>query len=226
MSRWVVEQEEASIVLVGNFNPKIFHPEWFIRHELIEKWDYLSSEVINIPDLSRVELPSECLLEVLENRLIYRSTLKSNHLALKDLVTGTFSILSHTPVQQIGLNYSQTLKIPDKSDWLKFGLELAPTELWKKAAPYLDDFGDDEKSKIGLNSLKMELPRPDTHSGVVRAGITAKSIGTILFSINSHIDLQDGTASEMVSVVEDAWEDSLELSEVIINTIMKSHLED
>jgi hypothetical protein len=32
MSAWVKIGEEASIVLVGNFNPAIFHPEWFIPY--------------------------------------------------------------------------------------------------------------------------------------------------------------------------------------------------
>ena len=40
MSNWEIISEEASIVLVGNMNPKIFHPEWFIRKGIVEEWDY------------------------------------------------------------------------------------------------------------------------------------------------------------------------------------------
>lgn len=230
MKRWEIQEEEASIVLLGGFNPSIFHPEWFIRHGLMESWDYSESEIINVPDLSKIEFPSDRALEVLQGRFTYRTTIASNHLALKDLVISTFSILTHTPVMQLGLNYKASIHIPDSEDWYEFGLKLAPIDLWKKAAPYIEDLEDAEKMKqLGLIGLKMQLPRPDEHMGRVNVEIAnvVQKESTIAFSVNSHISLcQDDArdAVKAVEIIEENWELSLRLSKVIVNSIMESHL--
>ena len=54
MSNWEIISEEASIVLVGNMNPKIFHPEWFIGKGIVEEWDYSQDEFISLPDMSQM----------------------------------------------------------------------------------------------------------------------------------------------------------------------------
>lgn len=64
MNDWEIIREEASIVLVGSMNPKIFHPEWFIRNEIVEEWDYRQDEVVSLPDIAQVEFPNERKLTV------------------------------------------------------------------------------------------------------------------------------------------------------------------
>lgn len=229
MKRWEVQEEEASIVLLGGFNPSIFHPEWFIRHGLTESWDYSESEVINIPDVSKIVFPSDRALEVLQGRFIYRTTIASNHIALKDLVISTFSILTHTPIKQLGLNYKVSIHIPDANDWYEFGLKLAPIDLWKKAAPYIEKLGSDKVKQLGLVGLKMALPRADDFEGRINveiANVFQKDL-TISFSVNSHISLSESDGSDAimaVEVIEDNWEKTLKLAKVIVDSIMESHL--
>ncbi len=64
MSDWEIIRNEANIILVGNFNPKIFHPEWFIGKGIVEEWDYKKDEVINVPDMSQMTLPGNRTVSV------------------------------------------------------------------------------------------------------------------------------------------------------------------
>ena len=79
MKNLEILSEEASIVLVGNFNPKIFHPEWFIRKEIVGEWDYKNEQDINLPDMAQISLPSDRNITVFLNKFsasfIYRFTL-------------------------------------------------------------------------------------------------------------------------------------------------------
>ena len=40
-------------------NPKIFHPEWFIRKRIVEEWDYSQDQIISLPDMTQMELPND-----------------------------------------------------------------------------------------------------------------------------------------------------------------------
>jgi hypothetical protein len=99
MSAWEIISEDASIVLVGNLNPKIFHPEWFIRKGIVEEWDYSNDEVVNLSDMSQMTLPGNRRVSVLLNKISLGSSLASEYLALKDFVTSTFSVLGETPIR-------------------------------------------------------------------------------------------------------------------------------
>jgi len=79
MSAWKIINESASIVLVGSFNPKIFHPEWFIRKGIVEEWDYSSDDVVNVADMSRAVFSNESALTVLLNQFSGNSNTKNGH---------------------------------------------------------------------------------------------------------------------------------------------------
>lgn len=231
MSDWEIINEEASIVLVGSFNPKIFHPEWFIRKGIVEEWDYSEDEIVNLSDMSKVTFSSERNLTVLLNQFSLRSLLSSDHIALKDFVANTFSFLRETPVIQMGMNYTSIIKIPDLENWKQFGRELAPLGPWQTAVDYLGELDQDRQESLGLWDLTMNLPRPDDFIGYIRPRI--KSIGnaadrTLTFSINNHIEFAESdepSAITMVKALEDNWEDSLSLAGDLIRKIMWSQLE-
>ena len=63
MTSWQTKSEEASIVFVGHFNPKIYHPEWFIRKGIYKEWDYESDKsYVCLPDIARCNLPDNQML--------------------------------------------------------------------------------------------------------------------------------------------------------------------
>lgn len=230
MSAWNIINEEASIILVGSFNPKIFHPEWFIRKDIVEEWDYGQDDVVSLQDLSQVAFPNERNLTVVLNQFSLKSQLSSNHLALKDLVTNTFSFLRETPISKMGMNFTSVIKIPDIEDWKRFGRDLAPQQPWENAIDYFDDLTPEKKDLLGLLNMTMSLPRPDDFKGYIRPRIqpTANlSEQTLTFSVNNHIDFiesDEPSAIEMARILEESWEGSLSLANDIINKIMDSQL--
>ena len=119
MSTWDILSEEASIVLVGNFNPAIFHPEWFIGKDILTRWDYGPEDVNILPDVTQLHLQGGRSLSVLLNQLALKASLASEHLALKDLVTSTFTILRETPIRQMGMNYTAVIKLDTLENWIK-----------------------------------------------------------------------------------------------------------
>jgi len=231
MSTWNILNEEASIVLVGNFNPKIFHPEWFIRKDIVEEWDYSQDEIVNVSDMSRITFSNERNLTVLLNQFSMRSQLSSDHLALKDLVTNTFSFLRETPILQMGMNYTSVIKITDIENWKQFGRNLAPLDPWKAAVDYLGELEPDKQVSLGLWDMTMNIPRPDDFIGYIRPKIQSMSNTaeqTLTFSVNNHIEFSksdEPSAITMVKTLENNWEGSLSSAKDLINKIMESQLE-
>jgi len=226
MSIWEILSEEASIVLVGNFNPKIFHPEWFIRKGIVGEWDYEKDEVVSLPDMSQIELPSGRTLTVLLNKFSLKSSLASDHMALKDLVTSTFSVLRETPVIQMGMNFTSAIKIQDKNKWKQFGSELAPKKYWEQSVDYIKELDDKKLEKLGLWELSMNLPRPDDIEGYIRPKIAVLSVHerALSFSVNSHVEIARSSAATMVKILEENWEKSLFLAKNLTNKMLSSQL--
>lgn len=226
MSAWEIISEEASIVLVGNINPKIFHPEWFIGKSIVEEWDYSNEEVINLPDMAQLTLPGKRMIVVLFNQFSVRSPLASEHFTLKDLVTHTFAILSETPITQMGMNYNSVIKISDIDKWMQFSLKLAPHECWKQAAGFIEELNEEKQKELGLWEMSMNLPRPDELSGFIRPKIAIFPAirQTLQLSINNHIEIDASGTIMMNKVLEDNWEQSLALAKRLTSNIMSSQL--
>jgi hypothetical protein len=227
MSDWEIIREEASIVLIGSMNPKIFHPEWFIRKEIVEEWDYSQDEVVSLPDLAQIELPNERKLTVFLNKFSILTPLATEYQSIKDLVIHTFSLLSETPINQIGMNFNSVIKIPDEGKWIQFGRNLAPADCWRQAAAFIDGIDESKQKEFGLWDLTMNLPRPDDLEGYIRPKINVfPQAGryTLQFSINNHVEVKDSNANSMIKVLESHWDQSLVFAEELTKNIMESQL--
>lgn len=227
MSDWEIIREEASIVLIGNMNPKIFHPEWFIRKEIVEEWDYSQDEIISLPDLAQIELPNERKLTVLLNKFSILTPLATEYQSIKDLVIHTFSLLSETPINQIGMNFNSVIKIPDQEKWTQFGRNLAPADCWKQAAAFVNDIDESKQKEFGLWDLTMNFPRPDDLEGYIRPKINVfpqAGCYTLQFSINNHVEVKDSNANSMIKVLESHWDQSLVFAKTLTKNLMESQL--
>lgn len=227
MNHWGIISEEASIVLVGNMNPKIFHPEWFIRKEIVADWDYSKDEIISLPDMSQMELPNERKVTVFLNKFIVRSSLASEHFSISDLVVNTFTHLSETPILQMGMNFTSVVKIFDEDKWRQFGKELAPQQYWKQASNFIPLLEEEKQKALGLWELIMNLPRPDSLEGFIRPKIAVLPDAgkyTLEFSVNNHVEIKDSNATAMAKILEENWEESLNLAKKITENILKSQL--
>jgi len=227
MKTWEILSEEASIVLVGNMNPKIFHPEWFIRKGIVAEWDYKNEQDINLPDMAQIALPGDRNVTVFLNKFSILTSRASEYLTLKDLVVSTFTLLCETPVLQLGMNFTSVVQINNLENWIKLGSNLAPQSYWQDSASYINDLDEVKKKELGLWHIAMNMPRPDTQTGFIRPEIIVlPHVGprVLAFTINNHIEIKDFSALTMTSILEESWDNSLTLAKEITSNIMNSQI--
>lgn len=210
----IIEQE-ASIVVVGAFNPTIFNPDWLLRHELIsdDAMGDVNIEIIH-RDVSRFSL-GWLSIEVVFNRFTARTNDPSYFLPLQDLVVSLFSILNQIPVKQLGMNRTFELSLPDQETWHKLGDTLAPKDIWKKFLP----------ERVGLMSLKVTSPRDDNLTGNLNVTIEPSKLADIQngihFSTNSHVELDPDDNASIKNVLFEYWESTLDQSSDMSNAIIE-----
>lgn len=190
MQNYSLESEAASIVLVGSFNPAIFHPEWLLRNGLISKDDHKGANVeIVHSQLSKFSL-AWLLIDVLHEKFVARTDDASYFNAIRDLMCSILKILEHMPISQMGMNIDLSYKINDEALWHKIGDNLVPKGYWK-ALP----------ERVGMKAVYVDSPRPDDLKGHIQvkvAQISSEYFG-VHFDVNNHVELEGYNAIDILS---------------------------
>lgn len=202
------ERQRASIVALGSFNPAIFHPIWFDRHELIREQEAESSKVqVVSPEVTVVEA-EWFSLQVTTERFSLETRDPRKFLPLRDLATGTFRILEHTPIRAFGYNSFQFFQLHSADAWHHFGHHFAPKASW---TGILDE--------PGLRLLTIQGTRGCCSADRIQIGIQSAVNNGVVISINEHYDIkqpdtQDESPSAIafVNAVEQGWDHFLEYS--------------
>jgi len=128
----------TSIVFLGNFNPAIYHPEWLEKFKIlpIQEIQWAEGEKTEMkeipykngtlvlkkipplmvtPDLTELFFPS-LRLTVNSERFECSTEERRNFSLVKDVVIKIFSLLSHTPIKAVGINFHAHWKFKDPSD--------------------------------------------------------------------------------------------------------------
>lgn len=207
------------IVLIGDFNPKIFQPVWFSREGLIKKQDEEDSKIEIIrPELVSIDF-EWMKLQVTRDRFQV-STFQDPYIEpMRDLVIGTFQILSHTPIRMLGVNSEIHYLMPNETVWHGLGDTLAPKELWKNFLV-----------NPGLSTMTMEGKRDDGYNGhiYVRVGPSSEVKPGVVISVNDHIEIMKGEessvhgADDIISALEKTWGASIKRASNAFDEILRS----
>jgi len=127
----MAEQETHSIVVAGDMNPTIFHPLWFAKEGLLSEIEAKEAKVKLIhPDISAF-LTEWLEVQVTREKFIVKTRMDAYFEPLRDLAVGTFSLLAHTPLRAVGVNFEKHAKV--KGENLSELMEkFAPRSFWKE----------------------------------------------------------------------------------------------
>lgn len=198
--------DAASIVLVGSFNPRIFHPTWFLHHGLIQSVEAEAADVQVVSNEVAIFQLKWLRIEVLRERFLARTSDESQFGPLCDLVVGTFRLLEHTPVKQMGLNRDIQFAVDTAEQWHGIGHTLAPKEIWRT---YLQE--------PGLTSIGIRASRTDNSAGNLNVTLrpvlerAQKGEYVIEVAVNSHYEFGEGpVTAKATKAIENDWEISLQ----------------
>jgi hypothetical protein len=112
----VAGYRNMSVVVLGSFNPAIFHPEWFRRLELlpdveVEAANAGPDHVLMSGRATMVTFESLTLI-VRPERWELRTAQPDWFEDLGAIARSTFDKLRHTPVEAVGLNYVGHFDVP------------------------------------------------------------------------------------------------------------------
>jgi len=152
----IPEIRTLGIVLIGAFNPKIFHPYWMKSVELLTDTEAGDSDVeISNNDIS-VFATDWMRFEVTRQRLTIVSEQHPYFERIVDFTCELFRTLRHTPVYVIGINHHYHYKFGDMEKWHRIGHTLAPKECWMKVF-----------REPGMERIEITNPREDEYAGRV-----------------------------------------------------------
>jgi hypothetical protein len=218
----------VNVVLIGAFNPAIFHPSWFGANGLLssEEVDGAEVEIVH-RELAKFRVGDWLDLQVDRERFVAQTN-ESPFVRLLDLVVNTFrGCLHHTPLRLMGINRQVHFRVGDPAVCDRIGKILAPQGAWGEWGACLA--GKSLETRGGLRSLTMQQQGlEDRDKGYILAKVEPSSrilggVG-IFMEINDHYELVDPSAAagaqQMMDLLAARFEESIGRSEWIIDQIM------
>jgi hypothetical protein len=220
-----VKDRESSIVLVGDFDPLLMAPHWFVKQGMLPQEDIDESLSIELvyKDITKFSVAG-IVVEVRADMLILRSEQVSFDYMLHDLALGVITSVKHANITAVGLNVFDDIVISDDKLWHKFGDVLAPKEIWNVAVP--------NSGRAGLVNMQMQLRKPVGEPGVYNftVQLTDRANGMRL-SLNHHFDndkfkgvehfsYKKKSGLDALAVVSACWQETLDCHRNAIDSLL------
>jgi hypothetical protein len=196
------DAQTIDVTLVGSFNPAIFHPQWFLRHELIgqEEADPQGVKVVSA-DFTEIRI-GEIRLVCLGERLTLGTQNIAYEQKLRDLLDGMLSLLPHTPVRACGINPAAHYQLESVEYWHRIGHTLAPKDLiW-----------NDLFVRPGLKNLTIQSKaKPDDlNERNITVEPSTRFTPGLFIQVNNHFGLtpqksEIGSASLIKDLIKTQW---------------------
>lgn len=118
-----------AIILVGDFNPSIFHPFWLLKNNLINE-DEANAADVNVTHKDVSAFTAGFIsYEVTRDRLKISTKNQALFETVRDVVSNILKILRHTPVTGMGFNTDYQFALPE-SESVSLFRKIAPTSAW------------------------------------------------------------------------------------------------
>lgn len=217
-----IEPEVAgvNIVVVGNFNPAIFTPAWFVLYDLLPEHAVDNAKLdVALPQFAKFGF-EWFDLNVTNNRFQV-STLQAPYIRIRDLVVRVFTEhLNHTPMTAFGINRDVHFRVKNRAERDRIGKMLAPVEPWGEWGESLN--------MDGMVSLKIRWSEKKESAGKNYTDITVEPSGRmgggatgIYVGLNDHYEFEaEKESAPLMQLLSDRFEDSIRRSDRIIDQVM------
>ncbi|MCJ2102702.1 hypothetical protein [Methylobacterium sp. E-046] len=218
----------VAVVLLGNFNPAIFSPQWFARREIVSEAEADEAQIGVIhPEVVMFRLGSKNI-HVEQNRFQV-DTNEAPWVTALDVVAKTFGeFLVYTPVTSFGINRQVHFRLKSEPARFALGRKLAPTTPWGDWGQELDERPKELRSGV-IDLTMREVWKNEVLNGYTQATVQPSNIlpgnTGVYIRINDHSNInvpQDGEGAErIIQTLCDKFDDVINRAEWIIDQIMK-----
>ncbi|MDE2752115.1 MAG: hypothetical protein OXI83_06015 [Gemmatimonadota bacterium] len=220
------EIDGANIVLLGNFNPSILTPAWFVNCGLLPEGVETTAK-LHVAHSEVTAFDAEWLELRVQQDSFLAGTTKAPHTRICDLVLELFGKhLAHTPVKALGINRTVHFRVGGMQARDRVGRTLAPTTVWGEWCAALEPGGEHG----GMTSLTMTQVSVEGRAKGGRISVTVEpsrrigdGIDGIYVAVNDHYVIVDGSAQpgeHIVNLLSDNFEKSVRHSETLIDHVM------
>jgi hypothetical protein len=210
------EAEGLEVVIIGSFNPAIFHPEWFLRQKLVGEDDVKEAQVNvvgrEVADVQICGIKLVCI----GDRFSLGTANISLAARMQDFLLQIFTLLPHTPLTACGINANAHYSIGDREYWHKIGHTLVPKELiWNGLL-----------EKPGMQSVTVKAARKGEFPGDINITVEPSYLfqpGLFVLS-NYHYQFpRDAVHSEaterLLKYLKTEWNSACEKARIVANEI-------
>jgi hypothetical protein len=215
----------SSIVILGNFNPVIFQTEWFSRFKILPEQEIaatLEEKVVSRPSpniqivegyktsitpyKTELNFPSFKLL-VLPIRFEFSTIIKNCFSELLNSTIKIFELLSHTPINSIGINFDTHLIIDNCDQTLRQLFSASPE---KAREAFGESYKVGGKFFISYNDSKTEVVVEP--SNLIENGVYIR--------FNFHREIASRNTAELLSVIRENYNVDLKNADKISKTLL------
>ncbi len=217
----------VAIILVGEFNPTIFAPQWFSANGLLPEGAVEGADVQVVhPDLTRFST-DWMQLQVTKGQFMARSA-QAPFVRLRDIVHRTFDEhLFHTPLRAFGINFFVHFLVDSLATRSHMHNTLAPLDPW---GPWRERLNLDGQHG-GMTALRMTQANPSDREdgGAVNVVVEPSAVVEndsgrgVYVQVNDHFAGSAeslGSAEKLMAVLATEFEGSLQRSQGIVDHIM------
>ena len=219
-------------MVLGSFNPAIFHPQWFKASELLNPEECEAADnVVLTKDLASFHLPW-CRVQSFNDRFSVETTDSARIITLSDLVVGTFNLLEHCPITSTGFSRFFHVQLESEMKTNKIWDLLSPKAMWEEVIPSprtntISIEGENKEEKGIYQALHAKIePSARVEHGVFFEVHQRYTISSNNRSLNdSEIQHLYGEGHLLRQKIQDDWIDFLSKSESITNHLLKKFRE-
>lgn len=209
----------SSIVLLGNLNPAIFHPQWFERYNILPLQDIQSAlgergikhevpidtgkliieeapPILVTPNRTELHFPQLRFI-ITNNRYICQTREREAFQLLKEATLKIFVLLSHTPIRQLGINFEGHWKLDsDANEILK--------DLFSRDQEKFSSILGDEYEIGGVIVYHKEKQKI-----TLRLENSPRLENAIFWHANFHSELESQLAEDAIKLVDNYYDSNI-----------------